>query len=69
MFCLFQNQDQFVDTIDLILDTLNQRSECISDIINEGIRDPVRGDADVIFELFNATADVLRVGCWSEVEL
>jgi hypothetical protein len=62
-------QDQLIDTIDFVFDTLNQRTESIGDIINKGVRDPVGCYGDVIFELLNSASHILGVGCTSEVEL
>lgn len=66
---ILDDQYQLIDTIDFIFDTLNQRTKGISDVINERIRDPVRSDRDVIFELLDTSPDVLGVGCTSKVEL
>jgi len=69
LLSVLDDQYQLIDTIDFIFDTLNQRTKGISDIINERIRDPVRSDRDVIFELLDTSPDVLGVGCTSKVEL
>jgi hypothetical protein len=69
LFGLFQDQHQLVDPIDLVLDTLNQWSKGIGDVIDQGVRDPVRGDRDVILERLDTPADVLGMWCASEMEL
>ena len=66
---IFDDQDQLINTVDLVLNTLNQRTEGIGDIIDQGVRDPVGGDGDVIFKLLNSASNILGMGCTSEVEL
>ena len=69
LFGVLQNQYQLVDTIDLVFDALNQGTERIGDIIDEGVGNPVGSDVDVILELFYPPSHVLRVGRRAEVEL
>lgn len=69
MFCFPEDEHQLVDTVDFVLDTLDQRSKCIGDVVDKGVRNPVGGDIDVIFELFNSMTDILRVRRGVEVEL
>lgn len=69
LFRVFQDQHQLVDTVDLVLDTLNQRAERIGNVVNQRIRDPVGRDGNVILEVFDAASNVLRVWRASEVEL
>ena len=66
---IFNDQHQLVNTIDLVLDTLNQRTEGIGDIIDKGVRDPVGCYRNVIFELLDSASDILGVRCTSKVEL
>jgi hypothetical protein len=66
---LLEDKDELVDAVDLILDALYERSKSVGDVVDEGVRDPVRGDANVIFELLDPPADVLRVWGRAEVEL
>jgi len=66
---IFNDQHQLIDTVDFVFDTLNQRTEGIGDIIDQGVRNPVGCYRDVIFELLNSASDILRVGCTSEMEL
>lgn len=69
LFGILDNQDQFINTVDLVLDTLNQRTKGIGDIIDKGVRDPVGRDGDVVLELLDTSPDILRVWRASEVEL
>jgi hypothetical protein len=69
LFGIFDNQYQLIDTINFVLDTLDQRTERIRDIIDKSVRDPVGCDGNIIFELLDTPSDVLRVWCASEVEL
>lgn len=64
-----QNQHKLIDTVDFVFDVLDQRTERIGDVINQSIRDPIRGNVDVILQLLDASAHVLRVGRASEVKL
>ena len=66
---IFDDQDQLINTVDLVFDTLNQRTESIGNIIDKGVRDPVRGNGNVVFELLYSASDILGMGCTSEVEL
>jgi len=66
---IFDDQDQLINTIDLVFDTLNQRTEGIGDIIDKGVRDPVGCYRNVIFELLDSASDILGVRCTSKVEL
>ena len=66
---IFDDQDQLINTVDLVFDTLNQRTESIGNIIDKGVRDPVRGNGNVIFELLNSASNILGMGCTSKVEL
>lgn len=66
---VLEDQHELVDAIDLILDALNERSKRIRDVIDESIRDPVGGDIDVIFQLFDTPANILRMGSSSEMKL
>jgi hypothetical protein len=66
---LLQDQHQFIDRVDLVLDILDERSESVGDVVDEGVRDPIRGDVDVVLELLDAATDVLRMRGATEVEL
>jgi hypothetical protein len=37
LFCFFEDKDEFVDAVDLVLDILDQRPESVRDIVDEGI--------------------------------
>ena len=65
---LLQNQHQLVNTVDLVLDPLDERPKRVRDIINQRVRDPVGRDADVVLELLDAPPHVLRVRRRAEVE-
>lgn len=69
MLGFLENEHELVDAVDFVLDALDERPEGVGDVVDEGVGDPVRGDGDVVFELFNATADVLGVRSGAEVEL
>lgn len=64
-----EDQDQLIDRVDLVFDVLNQRPERIRDVIDQGVRDPIRRDVDIVFELLDTSSDVLRVRRATEVEL
>ena len=66
---LFQNKHELIDTVNFVLDTLDERTKSIGYVIDQGVGYPVRGNADVVLQLLNAPADVLGVWCWTEVEL
>ena len=66
---LFQNQHQLINTIDLILNTLNKRAKSVRNIVNKRIRYPIGRYADVVLELLYASTDILRVRCWAEMKL
>ena len=69
LLCLLQYQDKFVDAVDLVFDILDERPKRIGDVVDQGVRDPVGGDAYEVLELLDAPAHVLRVRRRSEVEL
>ena len=69
LFRVFEDQYQLIDTVDFVLDALNQWSKCIGDVVDERVRDPIRCDGDVILELLDAPTDILRVGRRSKMEL
>jgi len=69
LFSVLQNQHQLVDTVDFVFDALNEGAECVGDIIDESVGDPIRSDIDVILELFYPPSHVLRVWCRAEVKL
>ena len=69
LFSVLQDQHQFVDTVDFILDALNQGTKRVCDVIDKCIGNPIRGNVDIIFELFDPPPHILWVGCWAEVEL
>jgi hypothetical protein len=69
LFSFLQDQDQLVDPVDLVFDTLNQGSKGVGNIVDKGIGNPVRCDRDVILEGFDTSANVLRVRGTSEMEL
>lgn len=69
LFCLLQDKHEFIDTIDFVFDALDERPKSISDVINKSIGYPVGSDTDIILQLLDATTNVLRVWCRSEVEL
>ena len=69
LLSFFQNKHQLVDAVDLVLNALNERSERIRDVVNEGVRNPIRRDADIIFQLLDPPPDILWVGSRPEVEL
>jgi hypothetical protein len=69
LLSIFNDQHQLINTIDLVLDTLNQWTESIGDIINKGVRDPVGCYRDVIFQLLDSASNILGMGCTSEMEL
>ncbi len=66
---VLENEHELVDAVDFILDALDERAERIGDVIYERIGDPVGRDADVVFQLLDASSHVLWMGCWAEVEL
>lgn len=69
MLGLLEDQHELIDTVYLILDVLDERSESIGDVVDQGIRDPVRSDVNVVFELLDTPTDVLGMRSASEVEL
>ena len=69
LLCFLEYQHQLVDTVDLVLDTLDQRPKGIGNVVDQGVRDPIRCDRDVIFEMLDSPADVLRMRRAAEVEL
>lgn len=69
LLCFLQNQNQLINAIDFKLDTLNQRAKSIGDVIDKGVRDPVRSHGNVVFKVLDSAADVLGVRSTSEVEL
>jgi len=69
LFRLVKNQDQLIDAIYFVLDTLDERSERVGDVVDKSVRDPVGRHRDVVLELLDSTTDVLRMGSSSEVEL
>lgn len=66
---LLEDQDKLIDAVDLILDALDKGSKGIGNVINERVRDPIRGDADVVLQLLNTPSYILRMWCRAEVEL
>ena len=66
---VFEDQHQLINTVDFVLDALNEWAKSIGDVVNERVRDPIRRDGDVILELLDAPTDILRVGRRSEMEL
>ena len=66
---LLKDEYQLVDTIDFVLDGLDQRSERVRDVVDERVRDPVGRNTDVVFELFDSPAHVLWMGSRTEVKL
>jgi len=66
---LLKDEHQLVDTVDFILDALDQRSERIRDVVDERVRDPVGSDAYVVLKLFDSPSYILWMGSWPEVEL
>jgi hypothetical protein len=69
LLCLLKDEHQLVDTVDFVFDALDQRSERVRDVIDEGVRDPVGRDADVVFKLFDSPSYVLWMGSRAEMEL
>ncbi len=69
LFRFLEDEHQLVDTVDLVLDALDQRSECIRDVVDERVGYPVGRDTDVVFELFDSPSYVLWMGSRAEVEL
>ena len=69
LFGFFEDEHELVDGVDFVFDALDERPEGVGDIVDEGVGDPVGGYGDVVFELFDPPADVLRVGSRAEVEL
>lgn len=69
LLSFFEDQHQLVDTVDLILDALDQRAERIGNVVDEGVGDPVGGDGDVVFEMLDSSSDILRMRRAPEVEL
>lgn len=66
---ILQYQYQLVNTVYFVLDTLNERTESVGDVVDESVRDPVGRDRDIIFQVLDTASDVLGVGSASEVEL
>ena len=66
---LLQDEHQFVNAVDFVLDALNQWAEGIRDIVNQSVGYPIRGDADVVFQLLDTSSYILRMRCWAVVEL
>jgi hypothetical protein len=69
LFGVLENQHQFVDTIDFILNALDQWTESIGDVIDQCVGDPIRSDRYIVSQLFNPSPDVQSVGCRLEMEL
>jgi hypothetical protein len=65
----FEDEHKLVDGVDFVFDTLDEGTEGVGDIVDEGVGDPVGGYGDVVFELFDPATDVLRMGSWAEVKL
>jgi hypothetical protein len=66
---LLKDEHQLVDTVDFVLDALDQRSECVRNVVDERVRNPVGRDADVVLKLFDSPSYVLWMGGRAEVEL
>jgi hypothetical protein len=66
---LLKDQHELIDAVYLVLDVLDERSESIGDVVDQGVGDPVRGDVDVVLELLDTPTNVLGVRSASEVEL
>lgn len=69
MVGIFQYQHELVDRVYLVLDVLDEGTECIGDVIDERVRDPIGCDIDVVLELFDTASHILRMRCASEMEL
>lgn len=69
LLCLLKDEHQLVDTVDFVLDALDQWSERVRDVIDKRVGDPVGRDTDVVFKLFDSPSHVLWVGSRAEVEL
>lgn len=69
LFCLFQDKYQLINAVDFILNALDEWAEGIRDIVNQGVRYPIRGDADVVLQLFDTSSYVLRMRSRAVVEL
>ena len=66
---LLEYKHQLVNTVNFVFNILDERREGVCDVVDERIGDPVGCDADVVFELFDPSSDVLWVGCRAKVEL
>lgn len=66
---VLDDQYQLIDTVNLVFDTLNERTKGIGNVIDQGVRDPVGSDGNIIFELFDTSSHVLGVRGASKVEL
>ena len=66
---LLQYQYELVNTVDLVLNSLYKGAESVRDVVDERVGYPIRRYANVVFQLFNPSSDVLRVGRRSEMEL
>jgi hypothetical protein len=66
---LLKDEHELVDTVDFVLDALDQRPERVRDVVDERVRDPVRRDADVVLKLLDSPSHVLWMGSRAEVEL
>lgn len=69
LLCILQDKHEFVDTIDFVLDALDEWTEGIGDIVNESVGYPVRRNADVVFQLLDTSPYILRVRGRAVVEL
>lgn len=66
---LLKDEHELVDTVDFVLNALDQRSERVRDVVDERVRDPVGCDADVVFKMLDSPSYVLWMGSRAEVEL
>jgi len=66
---LLEDEHELVDAVHFVLDALDERTERVGDVVDEGIGYPVGRDADVVLELLYAPSNILWVGRGAEVKL
>jgi len=66
---LLKDEHELINAVNFVLNALDERTERISNVVDERIGNPVRRDADIVFQLFDATSYILWMGSGTEVEL
>lgn len=69
MFGILQNEYKLVNAVDFVFDILNERAKGIGNVVDESVRNPVRGDVNEVLQLLDTPANILWMRSASEVEL